>query len=575
MARTDGVATRAFFDLLRSRGTRAPDQAGRLGGIVLIARAIIRMKGSRSVLAALVSGGLLALAFPGTGDQGWLAFGALVPLLAVIDDVSWRRAGWLGFVAGLVFWLATISWVAQTMVRYGGLPWFQAYVLLFGLAGYLALYLAAFCALLSRRRRRSSVLYVVEAASLWVALEFLRTYLLSGFPWNLLAYSQHENLALIQVAAVTGVYGVSFVVLAVNAALARVVQVRGSWIQVAPPLGTAALCWALAVGAGWLQAPTPDPKDTIRVALVQGNIEQGVKWDPTWQQKTLDTYRHLTLEAARKRPGLIVWPETAVPFFLREDPRRGEVEAMAREAGTYLLVGTPDRDAGSPRNAALLLGPDGRILGRYDKQHLVPFGEYIPLRRLLFFANVLAGGTIGAFTPGREATVFSASIGRFGVVICYEAIFPGQVRTFFLQGADFLINITNDAWFGRSAAPAQQLAMAAFRAVENRAYLVRAANTGVSAIVAPDGRVLQASELFTTAVIWGTIAPRPGLSLYTRYGDLFAWGTVVVALAAVCFAWTFERRCGFRSCPLHDGAPPPTLRKIAAGPVTSIPEVPR
>ncbi len=491
------------------------------------------MNARTTLFLALISGGLLALAFPGTGDQGWLAFVALVPLLVAIDRSAGRRAAFLGLAAGLVFWLVTVSWLAQTMVRYGGLPWSLAYVLLFGLAGYLALYLAAFCTLLSWRPRRSGVLYVLEAASLWVALEFLRAYLLSGFPWNLLAYSQHENFPLIQVAAVTGVYGVSFVVVAVNAALARAIQVRGPRIQAAAPLGTAALCWGLAVGAGWLQALTPNPKDPIRVALVQGNIEQGVKWDPTWQQKTLDIYRHLTLEAARTRPGLIVWPETAVPFFLREDPRRSEIEGLARKAGTYLLVGAPDRERRSPRNAALLLGPDGQILGRYDKQHLVPFGEYVPLRRLLFFANVLAGGTIGAFTPGSEATVFSAPFGRFGVVICYEAIFPGEVRTFFLQGADFLVNITNDAWFGRSAAPAQHLAMAAFRAVENRAYLIRAANTGISAIVAPDGRIVQATGLFTPAVVAGGIARRTGSTPYTRYGDLFAWGTVLIALAAV------------------------------------------
>ncbi len=179
------------------------------------------MKGSRSVLSALVSGGLSALAFPGTGDQGWLAFGALVPLLADIDHVSWRRAGGLGFVAGLVFWLVTISWVAQTMVRYEGLPWFMADLALLALVGYLALYCATFCALLSRIRVGSGGLSVVVAASLWVALEFLRTNLLTGFPWNLLGYSQHGNLPLIPVAAVTGVYGVSFVVAAVNAGLAR------------------------------------------------------------------------------------------------------------------------------------------------------------------------------------------------------------------------------------------------------------------------------------------------------------------------------------------------------------------
>lgn len=228
-----------------------------------------------------------------------------------------------------------------------------------------------------------------------------------------------------------------------------------------------------------------------------------------------------------------MWPEAAVPFLLQEDPRRVQIEALAREVGASLLVGAPDVQAGQPRNSAFLLGPAGRLLGRYDKRHLVPFGEYVPLRRLLFFVDPLAGGAIGQFSPGREATVFATPSGRFGVVICYEAIFPEEVRDLFRGGADFLVNIINDAWFGRSAAPVQHLAMAAFRAVENRAFLIRAANTGISAIVAPDGRIVQASELFTTAVLAGAITPRAGGSLYTRYGDLLAWGNVGGALAAV------------------------------------------
>lgn len=490
------------------------------------------MGGKVPLVSALLSGSVLALAFPGTGDQGWLVFVALAPLLLAIEGAAWRHAGVLGFVAGLVFWLVTIPWIAPTMVRYGGIPWPLAGLILLGLAGYLALYSAAFCAMLSLSQLRSGGTYVLVAASLWVALEFLRTYLFTGFPWNLLGYSQHRNLPLIQVAAVTGVYGLSFVVVVVNAGLACALLGWGNWRRLMMPLGTAAAILLGVVAYGWLLPPRQATSSPIAVALVQGNIDQGVKWDPAWQDKTFGVYRGLSLQAARERPGIIVWPETAVPLFLREDSRRTEVEAVARETGAYLLLGAPDRHEGQPRNSAFLLGPDGQMLGQYAKRHLVPFGEYVPLRRLLFFVNVLAGGAIGEFAPGSEATVFSTPIGRFGVVICYEAIFPGEVREFFLAGADFLVNITNDAWFGRSAAPAQHLAMAAFRAVENRAYLIRAANTGISAIVAPDGRIAEASGLFTPAVISAAITPRAGVSLYTRYGDLFAWGTVAVALAA-------------------------------------------
>jgi apolipoprotein N-acyltransferase len=501
--------------------------------------------GSRSpYVFALVAlaGGLMAAAFPGTGDQGWVAFIALVPLLVAIKGTTRRRAAGLGFVAGFVFWLVTIPWVAQTMVSYGGLPWPLASLILLGLVGYLALYAAAFCALLCRCPIRSGALYVIVAASLWVALEFLRTYLLTGFPWNLLGYSQHRNLPLIQVAAVTGVYGVSFLVMAVNAALARALLTWKRWPGFFVPLGTAGLLLAAARGYGWLQPHPQGENSPMRMALVQGNIDQRVKWDPAWQERTLAIYRDLTAAAAREQPQLIVWPEAAVPFFFRADPRRAAIEGMARAANAYLLVGAPDWQAGQPRNTAFLIGPDGQMVGRYDKRHLVPFGEYVPLRQLLFFVNPLAGGAIGEFAPGHEATVFATPSGRFSVVICYEAIFPDEVRDFFRGGAEFLVNITNDAWFGRSAAPAQHLAMAALRAVENRSYLIRAANTGISAIVAPDGRIVQASGLFTPAVLSGAIIPRTGESFYTRYGDLFAWGTVGVALAVVLAARLFPRR---------------------------------
>lgn len=482
---------------------------------------------------AILSGGLLTLAFPGTGDQGWLAFGALVPLLVAVKGVTWRHAAIIGGIGGLTFWLITLSWVVPTMVRYGGLPWPLASVILLGLAGYLALYSAAFCAFLSQYQVRSGALYVVMAASLWVALEFLRTFLFTGFPWNLLGYSQYRSQTVNQIAAVTGVYGVSFVVMAVNAALARAILAWGTWRRLFPALGTAGLIVLITVGYSRLGRPSKADAPSIPVVLVQGNISQDVKWDPSWQDTTLGIYRDLTRAAVRNQSRLVVWPETAIPFFFRDDPRGAEVEALAHRAGSHLLVGAPDRRAGQLRNTAFLLGPGGQTLGRYDKRHLVPFGEYVPLKEFLSFADALAGGAIGDFTPGQAATVFSAPFGRFGVVICYEAIFPGEVREFFLGGADFLVNITNDAWFGRSAAPRQHLAMAVFRAIENRAYLIRAANTGISAIVAPDGEIVRATELYTPAIVAGTITARSGVSVYTRYGDIFAWATVMVALIAV------------------------------------------
>ncbi|HXK34461.1 MAG TPA: apolipoprotein N-acyltransferase, partial [Dehalococcoidia bacterium] len=506
---------------------------------------------------ALLSGALLALSFPGSGDQGWIAFAALVPLLAAIEGTSWRRSAVLGFGAGVLFWVATIPWIVTTMVRYGNLPWPLAALVFVGLTGYLALYPAVFCALLSRVPTRRGAGFVVLAASLWVALEFLRTYLLTGFPWNLLGYSQYRNVPVVQVAAVTGVYGVSFVVVTVNAAVWLLIATNRNLKRSLIGAATAAGAMALAVASAWLP-PHGGAWPTLDIALVQGSIDQGVKWDLASQDAALGVHRTLTIDAARRGAKLVVWPETSLPFAFDQDRRRAGVQSLARETGAYLLVGALGRAPEGLRNSAFLLAPDGDVVGRYDKRHLVPYGEYVPLKRLLPSIEVLGGGAIGELGSGSEATVFSTPLGRLAVVICYEAIFPAEVREFFVAGADALVSITNDAWFGRSAAPVQHLAMAAFRAVENRAYLVRAANTGISAIVGPDGRIVKASGLFTREVVSGTIAPRAGVSFYTRYGDVFAWAAVAGTLALM---WPLRRTrsiamqlAGKRSLPLEGQA---------------------
>jgi apolipoprotein N-acyltransferase len=271
---------------------------------------------------------------------------------------------------------------------------------------------------------------------------------------------------------------------------------------------------------------------------VQGNIDQALKWDPAMQAATIERYRRLSLEATKDGPALIVWPETAVPFFLRYEPElRGRVLDIAAETGSYLLVGSPDAEPAAAvdggtryRNSAFLISPQRELLSRYDKIHMVPFGEYVPLKSILFFVNKLAYG-IGNFEGGQDYTVLDIPGGRFSATICYEVIFPDQVRRYVKDGAEFLVNITNDAWFGRSAAPIQHLAMAVLRAVENRRYLVRAANTGISAIVDPSGRIVRASDIFVPAVMTDRIRAERTHTFYTRYGDLFAWICIIFAVA--------------------------------------------
>jgi apolipoprotein N-acyltransferase len=438
----------------------------------------------------------------------------------------------LGFLSGLVFWTMTLAWPTPWVVYYGGVTWARAGLTLMVVATLVSGFTALFCALLATARQRSAVGWVLTAASLWVALELVRSHVLSGFPWNLLGASQYRQVALIQVVAMTGVYGVSFVVAAVNAALARALcgRCRRDSLAAAAAGG---ITVALALIAGWL-APAREPASPpIEVAVVQGNIDQAVKWDAAYVDQTLAIHRALTADAVRNGARLVVWPETTVPLADRGDARWREIEALARDAGVYLLVGSPRDVAGTRRNSAYLFGPAGE-LGRYDKRHLVPFGEYSPLAGWLGFLSVFAGGPISEFSAGTEPVVFATSFGRLAPSICYEAIFPADVRDFVAAGADVLINITNDAWFGPTPTPHQHLALTTFRAVEHRTWLVRAANSGVSAFVAPDGRIVRASPLFARGVLMGEITSRAQTTFYSRYGDVFAWSAVAFAAGALC-----------------------------------------
>jgi len=481
---------------------------------------------------AVGSGLLTVAAFP-NWNWGPLAFVSLVPFLVVLRGASPRRGFALGLAWGLAFYLGALYWVTYVMVTYGHmarpfalLGWVSLAVIL---AGYPALFgwAAAWLGGLG------PAAWALAASVLWVAVEFLRTYLWTGFPWVLLGYSQGSFLEVIQVAKIAGVYGVSFLVVLANAALAAAATCPEAppWRR-AMPLGLAALLLAGAVGYGRAVLGKPSPPAEVPVGLVQGNIEQGIKWDPHMQEATLEKYRRLTVDVARERPALVIWPEAAMPFSIRTDRVLGpRVLAVPREVQVPVLLGGPDL-LGRRRydNSMFLVGETGEILGKYAKRHLVPFGEYVPWQSLFFFMDKLAVG-IGDFVPGREVTIFSGPFGRFSVSICYEVIFPNEVRQGVRRGADFLVNVTNDAWFGRTSAPYQHLVMSAFRAAENDVYMVRVANTGISAIIEPSGRITRATALFSDAAFVGRIGLRGGGTFYTRHGDVFAWACSVAAVA--------------------------------------------
>jgi apolipoprotein N-acyltransferase len=489
----------------------------------------------------VLSGILLALSFPKTSYWA-LAWVSLVPLIVSVSGRDGATSFKYGLAAGMVFYLSSIYWIVGTMTGYGGLPYPLSILLLVALSCYLALYTGLFAWLVTFTGRLGTVTALAAAPFFWCALELARNYMLSGFPWNLLGYSQSPQITVIQIADSTGVYGISALIVLVNAALAGIVLAisrKGvAWKKAAVLALAAVLVTASAVGYGHYRlSHPPDKSGTIKVALVQGNIEQFAKWDPAYQDEVIDIYSKLTMAASASHPDIIIWPETATPFYYQDDELRRKVEALAKNAGAYLLTGSPSYKVNkdgtfTDYNSAYLITPGGITVGRYNKIHLVPFGEYVPLKKLLPFVSKMVT-SIGDFGTGTKYTVLNAGKGSFGTAICFEAIFPELVRMFPLGGADFLVNITNDAWFGKSAAPYQHFDMALMRAVENRRTLVRAANTGISGIVNPEGEVTAKTDIFTRGYIVRDVGLVKDKSFYTLHGDLFAFACVGISLVFI------------------------------------------
>lgn len=488
--------------------------------------------------------------FPGghSLDLGWLLawFGPAALILGIAGQTP-RRAMGLAFLASLVGHALLFHWFFVVTVRYGGMPsWLGLFSPLVP-----ALYVSLFSALFAwlwTRAGSSSRFPIVVGAILWVAVDWLRGHFLGGFPWATLGYALHLDWPLLGWAKWAGVYALSFFAAAVGIAMARAWQDRG-------PAGYRSLAYtlfavAIAHGVGaWTSTQDDDATVVIPIAAVQGNIDQGEKWSQARREEIFTSYLELSRQAAQKGARWIVWPETAIPGLIEAEAEfLTAIGGLAREYDLSFIVGgtgvtfdPASRRISAFHDSAFLIDSSGRLRDRYDKTHLVPFGEFVPLRDLFgrFFKSLARGLSNTDVTAGDAPRPLEIDMMdtenrslRVGVPICYELLFPDLVRRFSKQGAGVLLAMTNDAWYGRTGAPHQFLAMTALRSAETSLWTVRAANTGVSAIIDSGGRVRESTPLFEEAVIVADVPVAVGRAptFYARFGDVFAGCCVAISI---------------------------------------------
>ena len=473
---------------------------------------------SKDLFLSLLSSILLILSFPNFNFWilSWFGF---VPLFFTLKNKSKLKAFFLSYFTGIIFWFGIIYWLVH--VTLAGL---------IVLVLYLALYFGLFGLVVKSYELRVKSYELLFIPSAWVLLEYLRSHLFTGFPWALLGYSQYLNLPIIQIADITGVWGVSFLVMMINVLIYRVISYRLGVRSRKREFILPFLFFFLCLGYGFYKlsaTPNSELRTPIKISVIQGNIPQELKWDISSKDFIIDEYLRLSRAALQDELGLIIWPEAALPVVLEEEPLYYEkVVGFIKGIHTPLLLGAVTKSNNLYYNSALLVSSEGELLNRYNKLHLVPLGEYIPLRKIFGFLETAV--PIGDFTRGREYTVFTLPT-RFSVLICFEDLFPEISRGFVKRGADFLINITNDAWFQKTSSPYQHLAASVLRAVENRAFLVRSANTGISGFIAPSGKIISLvqDKMGRNIFINGystqeMLAPlEKNLSFYTRFGDMF------------------------------------------------------
>ncbi len=489
------------------------------------------------ILLAASSGVMTAIAFPKT-ELFYLGWISLIPLIYLLLKMNPAQSFVLGLLAGSFFYAVLLYWIPAVPKHYGGLSLglsiliYILFVLVLALCwGFFAL-TASFC---SKHMRKLTFLAV---PMLWISMEFIMTYLFTGFPWGLLGASQYKNICFIQFSSITGVYGLSFVMVLFQSLIVFATKTKKKFVCISLSVGMVLI---FHVG-GFLALKEPVPtEDTFTAALIQGNTPPSTDFSSQPFEKTYEMFQkhlHLSHMAYENGAELIIWPELSVPlcFSCRFQPYidfSEQLERFSQETGCTLLLGTSETayslEGPLFYNAAVCLSPD-RSLSHYYKQHLVPFGEYTPYKKIFSFISKFTHA-IGELTPGRHYSLHEFKDIPFGSPICYEIIFPSLVRKFPKMGAEFLVTITNDGWYGTSAAPYQHFSLAVLRAVENRRYLLRAATTGISGAVDPYGRIIAKSELHKQTFINTEITPNRSLTFYSKYGDLLPYTGLTLSTA--------------------------------------------
>jgi apolipoprotein N-acyltransferase len=553
----------------------------------------------KNILLAGLSGLMVTGSFAPI-NLDWIAWISLIPLLISLENKSLSDAFKIGLLAGLFHYLTLIYWIVTVLSRYGNISPILSLAALLLLSLYLSLYMAFFAlVVVTFKKNRLSSLW---GASTWVALEYARSYIMTGFPWCLLGYSQYSRLTLIQISDIAGVYSISFIIVLVNFAIYNVAslifkkKISAHTIEYKPEVTSydhsklnrkrkadppARSTLRLSTGSpdrerwragnghafkrigietiftfslvvcilvyGYSRLKEKGDNTSkgreLRAVVVQGNIDQSLKWDSDFQEETVSIYTKLSLESADFKPQLIIWPETALPYFFQDISHLSkEVFEVAKITNANILFGSPayvkDKDSIFYYNRAYMISKN-RVFDYYDKVHLVPFGEYVPLKKYIPFVHRLVPAA-GDFSIGKKVQPIHSPDLTIGALICFETIFPDISRKFATQGAELLVNLTNDAWFGRTSAPYQHLSMAVLRCVESGLPMVRAANTGISAFILANGKIVDSSKLFAREILQKKIKLTHKKTFYSQLGDIFA---ILLTIATIIkFLWIVIKR---------------------------------